>query len=81
MNKDIFYIAGSEVLQCLRDLYKKASVRRVVIRSGRRVILDIPVAATGLALVLAPLLSGLSLVLALVSHCTIEVYEVDENGL
>jgi Domain of unknown function (DUF4342) len=78
-------IAGSELLDRIKDLMKEGSARRVTIRSHEgtelmTVPLTIGVVAGGLITIAAPLLAALGALAALLTRCKLEVvHEVDES--
>lgn len=81
-------VAGSELLDRIKDLMKEGSTRRVTIRSSdgtelMTIPLTVGVVAGGLITVAAPLLAALGALAALVTRCKLEVVRVvseDQEG-
>jgi hypothetical protein len=78
-------VAGSELLDRIKDLMKEGNTRRVTIRSSdgtelMTVPLTVGVVAGGLITIAAPLLAALGALAALVTRCKLEVVrEVEEE--
>lgn len=78
-------IAGSELLDRIKDLMKEGNTRRVTIRASdgtelMTVPLTVGVVAGGLLTIAAPLLAALGALAALVTRCKLEVVrEVDDD--
>jgi hypothetical protein len=78
-------VAGSELLDRIKQLMKEGNARRVTIRSSdgtelMTVPLTVGVVAGGLITISAPLLAALGAVAALVTRCKLEVVrEVQEK--
>ena len=78
-------VAGSELLDRIKDLMKEGNARRVTIRSSdgtelMTVPLTVGVVAGGLITMAAPLLAALGALAALVTRCKLEIVrEVDET--
>ncbi|HEX5418709.1 MAG TPA: DUF4342 domain-containing protein [Gammaproteobacteria bacterium] len=78
-------VAGSELLDRIRELMKEGNTRRVTIRSSdgtelMTIPLTIGVVAGGLITIAAPLLAALGALAALMTRCKLEVVrEVDEG--
>jgi hypothetical protein len=78
-------VAGSELLDRIKDLMKEGNTRRVTIRTSdgtelMTVPLTVGVVAGGLITIAAPLLAALGALAALVTRCKLEVVrEVDDD--
>lgn len=78
-------VAGSELLDRIKELMKEGNARRVTIRSSdgtelMTVPLTVGVVAGGLITIAAPLLAALGALAALVTRCKLEVVrEVEES--
>ena len=78
-------VAGSQLVDRVRDLIEEGNVRRIVIRRGDKTLLEIPltvgVGAGAAAVLVSPVLAALGAFAALVSEITIVVErEDDANG-
>ena len=79
MQKNTFYMTGSEIIGFIQSLVKQVTVRRIVVKSEHRVILDLPVAVLGVGVFLAPMLAGISVMVALMKQCSVDVYDAENE--
>ncbi|MCA9985351.1 MAG: DUF4342 domain-containing protein [Anaerolineales bacterium] len=69
-----FKVASSDVVESVKRLLKESNVRRVVIRrSNGQTLMNIPVWAGIAGVALLPVLSGLGVIAAMVTECSILV--------
>jgi Domain of unknown function (DUF4342) len=74
-------VTGSELWGKLRQLLHEGNVRRLIVRSDdEHVLIEIPVTVGVVGLVLAPFAVAVGAIAAMVTHCTIEVERVEEEG-
>lgn len=66
-------VAGSEVVDKVKDLIKKGNVAKIRIKKDDKVILDIPVTAGAIGTLIAPQLAAIGTVIALISKCKLEI--------
>jgi hypothetical protein len=75
-------VAGSQLVDRVRDLIEEGNVRRIVIRRGDKTLLEIPltvgVGAGAAAVLVSPVLAALGAFAALVSEITIVVERDDD---
>ncbi len=75
-----FKVSGDELVARVKQLIREGNIRRVRVRQGNRVLLEMPlsigapVAAVGILAV--PVLAALGALVALVTECTVEVEKV-----
>ncbi len=74
MRKQTFSASSSTLKSTLKSILEAGIAKRVVIRDGRKVLLDLPIGILGVAALLAPLLAGLSFAVILVRRYEIDVY-------
>lgn len=70
-------VAGNEVIEKLKAIIKKGNVTRVILKKDGEVLLNIPVTAGAIGVMLAPMVSLLGVSTALVSKMTIEIVKSD----
>lgn len=70
-------IAGNEVIEKLKAIIKKGNVTRVILKKDGEVLLNIPITAGAIGVVLAPLVSILGVSTALATRATIEIVKAD----
>ena len=69
-----FKVASSDVVESVKRLLKESNVRRVVIRrSNGQTLMNLPVWAGIAGVALLPVLSGLGVIAAMVTECSILV--------
>ena len=74
-------VSGKQVGKVVKDLIKKGTITRIKVSSAnnKRVFLDVPVNCLAIAGILAPLLSGAGVALALLKSCKIEFFTEDSG--
>ncbi|SET41019.1 protein of unknown function [Natronincola peptidivorans] len=70
-------MAGNEMIEKLKKVIEKGNVTRVILKKDNDVILNIPVTAGAIGVVLAPLVSILGISAALVTKTKIEIVQND----
>lgn len=66
-------VAGSEVIDKVKEIVKKGNVTKIRIKKDDNVVLDIPVTAGAISAIIIPQLTLVGAALALVTNCTIEI--------
>ena len=74
-----FTVSGSQVVEKIKQLIHEGNIRRIKVLQEGRVVMEIPLTAGAIAILIAPLLAALGAFAALVSECTIEVEKADEK--
>ena len=84
MSTERFTVAGSQVIEKIKQLIHEGNIRKVRLLHDERTILEIPLSigapAVAISILAAPLLAALGAFAALVTECTIEVEKVDKEG-
>jgi hypothetical protein len=71
-------VTSGELLSKLRELLHEGNVRRLVIRGhDDRVLIDIPVTAGAIGVVLAPFAVAIGILAAMATRCTIEIERIE----
>ena len=55
-----FSVSAKSLKSTVRFILESASAKRLVIRHGQKVLIDLPIGVVGVAALLAPLLAGIS---------------------
>ena len=71
--REQFHVRGSELVDKVKDLLRKANVNKIRVKQEERTILELPVTAGVVGAVVAPELAILAAVAALITKCTVEV--------
>jgi hypothetical protein len=80
VNTERLRVTSGELLSKLRELMHEGNVRRVVVRGhDERVLLDIPVTAGAVGVVLAPFAAVFGVLAAMATRCTIEIERIAEE--
>ncbi|NNG65966.1 DUF4342 domain-containing protein [Caldanaerobacter subterraneus] len=74
-----FTVAGTEVMDKIKDLIKKGNVTKIRIKKDDKVLLEIPVIAGAISTVVIPQLTLLGAAVAFLANCTIEVEKYDKS--
>lgn len=70
--------AGNEIIEKLKAIIKKGNVSRIMLKKDDQVILNVPVTAGAVGVILAPIVSLLGVSAAIATKTTIEI--VKTNG-
>lgn len=78
--REEFKVNGEQLIAKVKELFREGNVRRVIIKekSGKTLI-ELPVTATVIGVVIAPTLAAVGAIAALVTECTIVVERLDET--
>ncbi|OHW62568.1 nascent polypeptide-associated complex protein [Andreesenia angusta] len=68
---------GDEILQKIKELIKEGNVTKISVKKDGEVIMNIPVNAGAIGVIISPFLGAVGLTAALVSKCKIEVTKAD----
>ena len=83
MTTERFTVAGSQLIEKVKQLIREGNIRKVRLLHNERTILEIPLSigapAAAISILAAPLLAALGAFAALVTECTIEVEKVEES--
>ncbi len=72
-------VGGDELIDRIKDLVREGNIRRIkVTRDDGTVVLDVPVTAGVIVVMLSPLLTALAAVAALTADYTIEIERKDD---
>lgn len=84
MATEKFTVAGSQVLEKVKQLIREGNIRRVRLLHNDRTIIEIPLTlgapAAAITIMAAPLLAAIGAFAALATECTIEVEKVDSDS-
>jgi hypothetical protein len=64
---------GGELLDRLKQLIAEGNVRRVVVKQEGQIVAEFPLSVGVVGTVLAPVAAAIGALVALLTHCTIEV--------
>lgn len=76
-----FTVAGTEVVDKLKEIIRKGNVSRIRVKKGDYLILDTPVTAGAVGSILMPYIAALGAAVALMSKCTIEIERPNQNSI
>ena len=83
MKTEKFTVAGSQLVEKIKQLIHEGNVRRVRLIHGDKTILEIPLSigapAAAITILAAPVLAALGAFAALVTECTIEVEKIEKT--
>lgn len=75
------HVAGSEVVDKLKEIVKKGNINRIKVKKGSDLILDIPITAGAVGAVFLPYITAIGAAVAFVSKCTIEIERPSKNNI
>ncbi|MBM3189955.1 MAG: DUF4342 domain-containing protein [Chloroflexi bacterium] len=79
VRKEEFKVAGSELVEKVKELFHEGNVRRIVIKQNGQTVMELPLTVAAVGVLLAPVLAALGAFAALVSNCSIVVERVVED--
>ena len=71
--KEEFFVRGNELVDKIKELVRKGNVTRIRVKQDDKVLVEIPVTAGVVGALLAPQLTIIGAVAALISRCTVEI--------
>lgn len=71
--KEEYKVKGKDILELIKKLIKEGNVAKITIKKDNEIILNIPVNAVAVGIVLLPFISMIAGVAAIATDCTIEV--------
>jgi hypothetical protein len=75
--KETLKVAGDDLVKTVKELYKQAGVRRIIIKNDEgETCLEVPVAVAGVTTLLLPVIVAISAIAVLCANYTIEVVKV-----
>lgn len=81
-NTEKFTVAGSQLIDKIKQLIREGNVRRVRLLHDGRTIIEIPLSigapAVAIGILAVPVLAALGAFAALVTECTIEVEKIEK---
>ena len=73
-----FKVAGSEVVDKVKELLHEGNVRRIVIKQEGRTVFELPLTIAAVGVIVAPVLAAIGAFAALATNCSIVVERVVE---
>jgi hypothetical protein len=70
---------SGELLDTVKRLIAEGNVRRVVVKQEGRTVAEFPLTVGVVGAVLAPVLAAIGALVALLTHCTIEVERTEQT--
>jgi hypothetical protein len=75
-----FKVESDQVLEKMKELLHEGNVRRIVIKQGDRVVVEIPLTVGAIGALIAPWLAAAGALAAYLTDCTIDVERTDEEN-
>ena len=74
-----FKVAGSQLVEKVKDLFHEGNIRRIVIKQDNRTVMELPLTVAAVGAVLAPVLAAIGAFAALATNCSIVVERIVED--
>ncbi|HYH02867.1 MAG TPA: DUF4342 domain-containing protein [Bacillota bacterium] len=71
--KEEFFVKGNELVDKVKEVVRKGNVTRIKVKQDDKVLIEIPVTAGVVGALVAPQLTVIGAVAALISRCTVEI--------
>ncbi|HEX2911986.1 MAG TPA: DUF4342 domain-containing protein [Chloroflexia bacterium] len=75
-----FKVTGQNLVNEVERILREGQVRRLRIRQGERVLLDLPVTWAAVGALMAPPLAAVGAIAAVVSDCTVEITRTEDKA-
>lgn len=73
-------VTGSELVEKIKEIIHQGNVTKIIVKSQEKTIVEIPVTAGAIGMLLAPHLAMLGVLSALVTKCTIEIERTNKEN-
>jgi len=73
-----FKVAGSEIVDKVKELLREGNVRRIVIKQDGRTVFELPLTIAAVGVIVAPVLAAIGAFAALATNCSIVVERIVE---
>lgn len=73
-----FKVAGSEIVDKVKELLHEGNIRRIVIKQEGRTVLELPLTIAAVGVVVVPVLAAVGAFAALATNCSIAVERIVE---
>ncbi|NLX36269.1 MAG: DUF4342 domain-containing protein [Chloroflexi bacterium] len=73
-----FKVAGSEIVDKVKELLHEGNVRRIVIKQEGRTVFELPLTIAAVGVIVAPVLAAIGAFAALATNCSIVVERIVE---
>ena len=74
MNRELIICRGKDVISQIKSIIKKGNANRIMVKTDNgRVLLNLPVNMICLGALMSPMIAGLSVTLAFLKKCEIEI--------
>ncbi|HEV2581673.1 MAG TPA: DUF4342 domain-containing protein [Ktedonobacteraceae bacterium] len=70
-------VTGETLLTAVKKLAHEGNVRRIIIKQGEHVVVELPLTVGVISVVLTPMLAAIGAISALLADCTIEVERIE----
>ncbi len=76
--REEIHVQGQDLADKVKEIIHEGNARRIIIRQGEHVVLELPLTVGVIGTLLAPWLAAVGAVGALVANCTIEVVRSEQ---
>ncbi|QNO13549.1 DUF4342 domain-containing protein [Alkalicella caledoniensis] len=73
-------VTGGELVDKIKEIIHQGNVTKIIVKSNEKTIVEIPVTAGAIGVLIAPHLAILGVLSALVAKCTIEIERKKDPG-
>lgn len=81
VNSDVFHVKGQELVGKIKEIVKEGNVNKIVVKNNDKTLVEIPVTAGVVSLVLFPYLTLLAGATAMYKDYTLEIDKKKESNL
>lgn len=73
-------VSGGELVEKIKEIIHQGNVTKIIVKSQEKTIVEIPVTAGAIGVLIAPHLAILGVLSALVTKCTIEIERTNKEN-
>ncbi|MHB1133863.1 MAG: DUF4342 domain-containing protein [Chloroflexota bacterium] len=77
--REEYAVSGNQLVDTIKDLLHEGNIRRIQVKQEGRIVLELPLTAVAVGVLIAPVVAALGAFAALATDCTI-VVERDERA-
>jgi hypothetical protein len=77
--KEEIFVRGNELVEKVKELVRKGNVTKIKVKQDGHILIEIPVTAGVVGALVAPQLAIIGAVAALVSKCTVEIEQFNQE--
>jgi hypothetical protein len=79
IEREEFKVAGTDLVDKVKDLIHQGNIRRLVIKQGGHTVMELPLTLAAVGVVAVPVVAAVGAIAALVTDCSIVIERIVEE--